>query len=189
MIQKKVTVHQPASIPRQKLDSMPQFCHFINSLPMLLAREVQQLPWIPAGRLCTDETHPQVMAPVALSALSQANCMCNPQAVLSRSRVGSVMGLFRQIIGMEPTARALVSLRKLFTVTGRITRNERRSRAAMVAAFESHAAEILMMQNQPLLFDVTRILLNDNHRTPDYESMYLSACSYFNFAPDWRKRH
>jgi hypothetical protein len=60
----------------------------------------------------------------------------------------------------------------------------------MAAAFEAHALEILgMLQNPLLLLEVTKILLNDNHRIPDYENMYLSACSYFNFAPDRRKRH
>jgi hypothetical protein len=98
------------------------------------------------------------------------------------------MNLFRRIIGMEPTNMALRLLRGTFVCTGHVTRTERRSRVAMVAAFESHACEILrMLQDPALLLTVTRILLSSNHRGPDSQNMYLSACSYFHCALDWPK--
>jgi hypothetical protein len=93
---------------------------------------------------------------------------------------GSVIDFFRQIIHVDPTLNALISLRGMFPCTGHITREEKRRKDIMQAAFEAHRAEIFdRLQNPRLLNTVVAILLNGNNRTPDREMMQFHAARYF----------
>jgi hypothetical protein len=98
----------------------------------------------------------------------------------AHSGLGSVMNCFRRIIHMDPTLNALIALRELFPCTGEITREHKRRKDAMAAAFEAHAAEILDRLEDPLLlFKVTSILLNSNRRVPDRQFMQFHAAKFF----------
>jgi hypothetical protein len=96
------------------------------------------------------------------------------------SGCSSVIDFFRKIIQVPPTVTALISLRGLFTCTGRITRDQRRNKDAMAAAFEAHREEIFAaMEDSHTLQTVAHLLLKGNRRGPDREKMQFQALKFF----------
>jgi hypothetical protein len=90
-------------------------------------------------------------------------------------RPDSVIGYFCRITPVPPTSQALMTLRQFFVCTGPVTRTQRRSKAEMAAAFESHSTEILAaLQNPTVLAHVTRILLQGDKRVRDKQTMLMS---------------
>jgi hypothetical protein len=92
----------------------------------------------------------------------------------------SVFDFFRRIIHLPPTTKALVSLRGLFQCTGKITREQMRSKEAMIAAFEAHREEIFTaLRDRRTLQTVAHVLLKSNRRETDREKMQFHAFKFF----------
>jgi hypothetical protein len=90
------------------------------------------------------------------------------------------VAFFQGIIGVPPTQAALISLRELFSVTGPVTREQKRKRNLMVLAFEMHRPTIFFAMQDPIVLrTVISILVNGNNRIGDREVMEFHACKFF----------
>jgi hypothetical protein len=97
---------------------------------------------------------------------------------------GPVIQRFAAMIGRRPSLQALISLRELFACTGKITRDQKRSHAAMEAEFESQRVKIFTALEQPVVFlEVARILDSQTKRKKINASQARYAWLFTHFRP------